>query len=139
MYKEENTWADGRSLYLTTDRGSSLKDVTAVYTLLTMIALCSLIWWELMFNVGKMECSIPNLYHMVSKSFKLEIINFISTNFAYGLVIYKLHSWPVMWYYITTSKLIIFGNRMQTHWPFLVFMNIYYFQCTNEKVKLFRL
>lgn len=43
MYKEENTWADGRSLYLTTDRGSSLKDVTAVYTLLTMIALFSLI------------------------------------------------------------------------------------------------
>lgn len=35
MYKEENTWADGRSLYLTTDRGSSLKDVTAVYTLFT--------------------------------------------------------------------------------------------------------
>lgn len=72
---------------------------------------CTFLTYMIRTNVqfGKMEYSIPSLYHMISKSFKLEIVNFISTNFAYGLVIFKLHSWPVMCniyrYYITTSKL----------------------------------
>lgn len=85
MYKEENTWADGRSLYLTTDRGSSLKDVTAVYTLFDND--CTFLTYMIRTNVqcGKMEFSIPSLYHIVSKSFKLEIVNFISTNLLMDL------------------------------------------------------
>lgn len=74
---------------------------------------CTFLTYMIRTNVqcGKMEFSIPSLYHIVSKSFKLEIVNFISINFAYGLVIYKLciHDLScvnIYRYYITTSKLL---------------------------------
>lgn len=43
---------------------------------------CTFLTYMIRTNIqcGKMEFSIPSLYHMISKSFKLEIDNFISTN-----------------------------------------------------------